>query len=86
MNRTVEQAITRSISHQEIVTIDLAHGLYDSQILADLQVACEDSVAANDARTEYWGTNEDGDEWRVHVIHGTADYAAPEGVIEAGRE
>ena len=69
MNNVAEQAIKRSISHNEIVTLDLAVIPYDSAILTDLLVACDDSVDANDNVTEYWGKTEEGNEWRVHVRH-----------------
>lgn len=43
---------------------------------ADLQVACEDwAPAPTDDRREYWGQDEDGDEWRV-VLHGDAQEEA----------
>jgi hypothetical protein len=61
MSNVAEQAIQRSISHTEIVTID-----YDAAVAADLAVECDDSVEANEV-TEYWGTDADGNEWRVHM-------------------
>lgn len=60
---TAETAIKRSISHHEIVTLD-----YDSDAMADLAAECEDHVTANEVE-QYWGTTDDGDEWRVHVRH-----------------
>lgn len=61
MSHTAECAIARSISHTEIVTID-----YDADAETDLLAACEDSVDAGEV-TEYWGTDDEGREWRVHV-------------------
>ena len=58
---TAEQAIARSVSHTEIVTLD-----HDEDALEYLLAVCEDSVEAN-GLTETWGTTPDGDEWRVHV-------------------
>jgi hypothetical protein len=63
-----ERAIARSVSHTEIVTI-----AYDADAAAALQAACEDSVGVPDERTEYWGTTDDGDEWRVHMRAETLD-------------
>jgi hypothetical protein len=61
MNTVAANAIDRSISHTEIVTID-----YDSDAASDLSVECDDNVSANGV-TEYWGTNDEGNEWRVHM-------------------
>lgn len=63
-----QAAIARSISHNEIVHID-----QDAEAHEELSLAAEDSVW-NDPVTEYWGTTEDGSEWRVHVhdVHGKA--------------
>lgn len=58
---TAEQAIERSISHNEIVTLD-----YSRDALSFLSSECDDSAEAHGA-TEFWGTSEDGDDWRVHV-------------------
>lgn len=74
--RTVAaNAIARSASHNEIVTIDLSRG-YDSAVLSDLLVACDDWVDADEDTTEYWGTTDRGEEWRVHVRHGIASARA----------
>lgn len=58
---TVEQAIARSISHNEIVRLEWSH---DAQ--TDLIVACDDWNDAGDVR-EFWGTSDDGSSWRVHL-------------------
>jgi hypothetical protein len=61
---TVTQAIARSITHNEIVTLD-----YDGLAHAALEALCEGSV--NGARVvEFWGVTSAGDEWRVHLQHG----------------
>lgn len=65
--RTAQDAIKRSISHNEIVTLD-----YDRQIAADLLAACTDHVTS-DGITEYWADAEDSTgsdgkmAWRVHM-------------------
>lgn len=56
-----QQAIDRSVSHREIVTVD-----YDAEAQSELEAASEDSVHTDDV-TEYWGTTDDGDDWRVHM-------------------
>ena len=58
---TSDNAIARSVSHGEIVTVEDEPGLQDA-----LLCACDDHVSANDVH-EFWGTTDDGDEWRVHV-------------------
>lgn len=60
-NTTAACAIDRSVSHNEIVTID-----YDWNALQQLILASDDWVD-NDGLIELWGTREDGEEWRVHV-------------------
>lgn len=62
--------IARSISHDEAVTVE-----YDAEIATALEALCEDSVdgAGLDGDvTEYWGTTEAGDEWRVHLTSASA--------------
>jgi len=87
-----EQAIARSISHNEIVTID-----YSGDAQTDLLVEADDWTDNGDIR-EYWGTTDDGDNWRVHMrmaderednttegppaILGYNVYRAPEGCAE----
>lgn len=63
MTTQTQTAIDRSITHNEIV-----HVAFDDDVIADLSIACEDSVGGN-TETEFWGTDGDGDEWRVHVRH-----------------
>lgn len=79
MNTVAERAIARSSSHNEIVTID-----FDAESAKELQLACDDSVDANDV-TEYWGTTDAGDEWRVHVRHRAA-LESVSGVNDDGTE
>jgi hypothetical protein len=57
----VSDAITRSISHNEIV--NLGHTEGRAKFLAE---ACEGDIEANEAH-EYWGTDCDGNSWRVHL-------------------
>lgn len=56
-------AIARSISHNEIVTIDAT-----KEDVATLIAECDDHVDAGDVH-EYWGTDDDGNTWRVHVTN-----------------
>lgn len=58
---TAEQAIDRSASHTETVYLS-----YDAALAEDLLVECDEN---NDTLlfVEFWGTTEDGNEWRVHL-------------------
>lgn len=58
----VRDAIARSVSHTEIVHLD-----YGSEELSILMAECDDYTDANDGVVEFWGTDGDGDEWRVHM-------------------
>ena len=61
--------VLESVRTNQIVnhTIDLANGDEAGDLLDELAEMAEDSVDANDGVTEFWGTDEDGAEWRVHV-------------------
>ncbi len=66
-------AIEQSISQNEIV-----HVTGTEELDAELQAACDDSVetrreAGGPVVTEYWGTDENGGEWRVHSRGPEAD-------------
>jgi hypothetical protein len=66
-SKTVERAINTSIRENRIVTlptVSIAHE-YDV-VLTDLTCASDDRAEANDV-IEFWGTDDDGDEWRVHI-------------------
>lgn len=58
---TAAAAIARSISHNEIVTLPAT-----AERTSDLMIECEDSVETTDV-VEYWGTDDTGAEWRVHL-------------------
>lgn len=60
---TARQAIDRSTSHTEIVFIE-----YSTEAEDTLNEECENSCEANN-QTDYWGTNDDGNEWRVILRH-----------------
>ena len=58
----VNDAIARSISHNEIVRLPWSQASYDA-----LRAACENYVDTHDHRgVQFWGTDE-GDQWRVHL-------------------
>lgn len=62
MYTNAEQAIADSIRQNKI-----AHfSEHNSQIAEILQRDCDDSAEANGV-LEFWGTIEDGSEWRVHM-------------------
>lgn len=57
----IETAIRESIQADRIVTIDGDAATHDA-----LTLRADDSADAGDV-TEYWGTNDDGQAWRIHV-------------------
>ena len=58
---TARDAILDSMMHTCIVTLDDEPGLRD-----ELNIECEYSIET-DALIEYLGTDDEGDNWRVHV-------------------
>lgn len=58
---TAKELIARSITYNEI-----AHGTYDEETAWDLEAWSEESVENGDT-AEYWGVDDDGAEWRVHL-------------------
>lgn len=60
---TASKAIERSVSHNDIVTVDADS---EGNIIAELTPMCDDHVEANGVH-EFWGQDDDGNEWRVHV-------------------
>lgn len=58
---TAQQAIDRSISHNEIV-----HLAFDRKIILELMREAEDDERFSNTEREFWGIV-DGREWRVHV-------------------
>lgn len=63
-SQLVSAAIDRSISHDEIVTIEANTSRFDG-VCSELFEACEGD-ADNNGVHEYWGEL-DGNQWRVHV-------------------
>ena len=61
---TAEDAIRRSVSHNEHV-----HLIYDSGLAIDLFAESDDEATVGPI-TEYWGTTDDGEEWRVSLHSG----------------
>lgn len=69
----VAGAIARSISHDEIVVVKVA-SVYDAY--SELTAECDadgsvDTFGGYDGDKplrEVWGTTDDGDEWRVHLL------------------
>lgn len=58
---TARQAIACSIAQNTIVHID--HSYEERQVLL---ARCDDYVDADEV-SEFWGTTESGEDWRVHV-------------------
>ncbi len=73
-NGVMWQAIELSVRENRIVHVgfdDVDGGM----TLAAFEAECEGSAVSGD-ETEYWGTDEHGARWRVHVQHtdGAVDF------------
>jgi hypothetical protein len=61
MTTAVKNAINESILRDRIVLVEGT-----TENIEALDTACDDSVD-NGPEIEFWGTDEDGDNWRVHA-------------------
>jgi hypothetical protein len=59
---TASSLIARSTSHSEV-----AHAEWSADLAADLAAECDDSTEASATVLEFWGVDDDGVEWRVHL-------------------
>jgi hypothetical protein len=59
--RNADDAIARSVSHNEIARAEAS-----AETVLDLMLESDDSVQS-DGEWQFWGTRDDGAEWRVHV-------------------
>lgn len=70
--KSVARAIAESAAENRIVILAWTEDRH-----AALARECEDTVQASPRGTvdtyEYWGTDEDGDEWRVHLVRDTSE-------------
>ncbi len=66
---TIEQAIEQS--QQENRTVTLSE--YDLAMVEDLVCASDDNVL-NGGDWEFWGTDDDGNTWRVHLADARETY------------
>lgn len=63
VSASVRQAIDRSVSHDEIVTVP-----YSVDAATDLLALCDgDADGDTDDGEEFWGTTNTGQFWRVHL-------------------
>jgi len=60
-NTIIETAIAQSVSTNSIVHLDAGSDVIDA-----LAAYCDDSAEHADA-LEYWGTDDDGNDWRIHA-------------------
>jgi hypothetical protein len=67
---TIQTAIDDSIRENRIVSIDATLDTQEWVDLANgLSLECDDWTESNGNVREYWGTDEDGDKWRIHLRH-----------------
>lgn len=70
LQQVIGQALARSVSHDEIVTLRLVSGDDVDAYRDALEVECEGSTDAGPGRWEFWGEilgEEDTMTWRVHL-------------------
>ena len=65
-HKLVLEAIIDSIARTEIVTLDVDQVRFEEDVRYELMIQCDDS-AETDGVAQYWGADEAGDNWRVHV-------------------
>lgn len=61
-NAIIEVAIAQSIATNSIV-----HMEGDADVIDALAAYCDDSAERANV-LEYWGTDDDGNDWRIHVV------------------
>jgi hypothetical protein len=66
---TIEDAIARSISHNEIVRVTFTSGDI-ADALSEVNAIAEDydNTTENDGDEDVWGTMENGDEFRIRIV------------------
>lgn len=64
MTQLIADAIRTSVQQDEIVRIH--GGMHTDSIAESLSAECEDEVQA--VEIEYYGSDLDGQEWRVHLV------------------
>ena len=67
IDATVDGAIRASTTEDRTVHLDARDLGVDRGALCDALAILSDDSADTDARTEYWGADDDGADWRVHV-------------------
>jgi hypothetical protein len=72
---TMYDAIAISVREGRIVHVGF-DDVDGGALLTAFAAECDDSVVSGD-ETEYWGTEDEGAEWRVHVQHtdGAVDFS-----------
>lgn len=65
---TIKDAITRSISHNEIVRVEFGGGdFFDALSEVDAIADDSDYATENNGEHDVWGTMENGDEFRIRI-------------------
>ena len=59
-------AILDSLACTGIVTLEADQVRFEEDVRFELMIQCEDNVET-DGVAQYWGTDDEGDGWRVHV-------------------
>lgn len=67
--KAVDAAVKRSALHGQITAIVTHNDDEAAAVHSGLVALCDDWTEGN-ACLEYWGTDEDGDEWRIQTRRG----------------
>ncbi len=71
MNAQIKSAIARSISHNEIVRVNVSNKAAQTEALEDVsrldEVAECDYAKENDGSLDVWGTTEEGSDFRIRI-------------------
>jgi hypothetical protein len=71
MNQIKAEQLAQQLTERSIQGNAIAHESYDSALADELQLMCDDSATeASMPAAEYWGTDDEGNEWRVHLDRG----------------
>jgi cyclic pyranopterin phosphate synthase len=71
--RAIEEAITRSISHTEIVRVTFSGGIADALSEVNAIVEDYDNATENNGDEDVWGTMENGSEFRIRIATDSGD-------------
>ena len=67
LSRWIDDSIADSIRDDRIVHLRPASAAGRAKLIEALSCRADDYVLCDNTDSEFWGSDEDGDAWRVHV-------------------